>query len=85
MNFLFDENRPESCLQVGLDCGTCIQRSAAATAKVCAGLGPANIQQVFFQLYPSGGCSPMADVFVSIYLESANLAQAARRQAAAAA
>ena len=85
MDLLFQENRPENCMQVGLDCRTCIQRSAAATARVCTGLAPAGIQQVFFQLYPSNGCSPMADAFVAVYIEAGSLSQLAPRHAAAAA
>jgi len=85
MDLIFDENRPETCLQVGLDCRSCIQRAAASTAKVCAGLSPAGVHQVFFQLYPSQGCSPMATQFAAVYAETLSAAVLVARKAAAAA
>ena len=72
-------------MQVGLDCRTCIQRSAASTANVCAGLTPAGILQVFAQLYPSEGCSPMATHFAAVYAETLTAALLLPRKAAAAA
>jgi hypothetical protein len=85
MDLIFDENRPETCMQVGLDCRTCIQRSAASTARVCAGLTSLGVQQLFFQLYPSEGCSPMAPQFVAAYAETMSAALLVPRKAAAAA
>jgi hypothetical protein len=85
MDLIFDENRPETCLQVGLDCRTCIQRAAASTSKVCAGLTPVGVEQVFFQLYPSQGCSPMAPQFAAVYAETLGAALLVSRMAAAAA
>ena len=84
MDLIFEENRPETCLQVGLDCRTCIQRAAASTAKVCAGLTPSGIHQVFFQLYPSQGCSPMATQFATVYAETLSASGPVALKAAAA-
>lgn len=66
---LFPEHSPESCSNVGLDCGTCIHRSAASVASICRGLESPGLQQVFFQLYPSPGCRPMAQAFALAYEE----------------
>jgi hypothetical protein len=67
---LFAETNPESCSQVGLDCGSCIHRSAANVAAICHGLAPSAVQQVFFQLFSSPGCHPMAHAFTLAYQES---------------
>ena len=88
MDFL-NENRPETCSSLGLDCGTCIQRCAATTAAVCPGLQPAGVHRVFFQLFSSPGCHPMAHVFMRAYDEaitpSKPMGVAVRASAAAAA
>ena len=67
---LFAEPNPESCSNIGLDCGTCIHRSAASVASICHGLESSGIQQVFFKLYASPGCYPMAPAFALAYQES---------------
>jgi hypothetical protein len=67
---LLTENRPETCLSLGLDCGSCVHQSAATVAKVCRGLEAHGVQQIFFQLYPSPGCRPMARAFELAYHES---------------
>ena len=51
---LLIENSPETCLSLGLDCGTCIHQAAATVAKISR-LEPHGIQQIFLQLYPSPG------------------------------
>ena len=66
---LLAENRPESCSNLGLDCGTCIHGAAASIAKICHGLESGGVQQIFFQLYPSPGCQPMAEAFELAYRE----------------
>ncbi len=86
---LFTENGPEFCSSVGLDCGTCIQRCAATTAAVCQDLQPYGAHRVFFELYPSPGCRPMAEAFVQAYLDAVTpskpMLRATRVSAAAAA
>jgi hypothetical protein len=83
------ENRPETCFSVGLDCGECVRHSATTVAAICQGLQPAGIHQIFFQLYPSTGCHPMAQAFERAYAEmstpSKPMARASRADAAAAA
>ena len=68
---LLTENSPETCLSLGLDCGTCIHQAAATVAKISR-LEPNGVQQIFFQLYPSPGCRPMAHAFEMAYRESSN-------------
>jgi hypothetical protein len=68
---LLIENSPETCSSLGLDCGTCIHHTAATVAKISR-LEPNGIQQIFFQLYPSPGCRPMAHAFELAYRESSN-------------
>jgi hypothetical protein len=67
---LWTENRPETCSALGLDCGSCIHAAAASTARICQGLESNGIHQIFFQLYPSTGCQPMAQAFELAYRES---------------
>lgn len=67
----FVEPNPESCSRIGLDCGSCIQRSAASVAQICNGMEAPALQQVFFQLYSSPGCYPMAQAFALAYEECA--------------
>jgi hypothetical protein len=71
MNLMI-ENSPETCLSLGLDCGTCIHQAAATVAKICRAVEPHGVQQIFFQLYPSPGCHPMAHAFELAFRESSN-------------
>jgi len=64
------ENRPETCSSLGLDCGTCIQRCAATTASICPDLQPSGAHRMFFQLYASPACHPMAHAFLRAYDEA---------------
>ena len=66
---LLTENSPETCSSLGLDCGTCIHQAAAMVAKICRTAEPQGIQRIFFQLYPSAGCRPMAHAFELAYRE----------------
>jgi len=83
------ENRPETCSNLGLDCAACIRSCAATTAAICPDLQPAGAHQMFFQLYPSPGCHPMAHAFLLAYRDAVTpskpIAVAARAGAAAAA
>jgi len=66
---LLPENSPESCSNMGLDCGTCVHACAASVAAICRDLESNNLQQIFFQLYPAPGCHAMAPVFALAYQE----------------
>lgn len=88
---LFTDNRPETCANVDLDCDSCVQRCAATTASICGGLLPSGAHKVFFQLYPSSACHPMAESFVRAYQDAVTpakpipvMTRAARATAAAA-
>ena len=63
------ENRPETCLSLGLDCGSCIHQAAATVARICRGVEPRGVQQIFIQLFPSPGCQQMAHAFELAYRE----------------
>lgn len=70
MDLLAMENWPESCSALGLDCDTCTRKAASSVASICGGLDPQGLKQVFFQLYSSPGCRPMAQAFELAYLEA---------------
>jgi hypothetical protein len=82
---LFTENSPQSCSNIGLDCGTCVHRSAASVAALCRGLDSAGLEQIFFQLYPSPGCRAMTPIFALAYQECSPAEKPARAFASAAA
>ncbi len=71
MDSLATENWPETCSNLGLDCGSCVRKAATNVASICGGLEPQGIRQIFFQLYSSEGCRPMAQAFEVAYQESA--------------
>jgi len=64
---LLTENSPESCSNIGLECGSCVHACAVSVAAICRDLEPNNVQQIFFQLYPAPGCHAMAPVFGLAY------------------
>ena len=66
---LLTENSPESCLSLGLDCGTCIHQAATTVAKISC-LDHHRVQQIFFMLYPSPACRAMAPAFELAYREA---------------
>ncbi len=86
---LVTENRPETCSSLGLDCATCVQRSASTAAAICPDLQPAGVHRIFFQLYASPGCHPMAHAFMRAYSDAGTpskpMVVAVRATAAAAA
>jgi hypothetical protein len=71
MDSLAIENLPETCSTLGLECGACIRDAASSVASICGGLDPQGLRQIFFQLYSSPGCRPMAQAFESAYQERA--------------
>ena len=84
-----EDNRPETCSSLGLECASCIERCAATTAAICPDLEPAGVHRLFFQVYPSPGCHPMSHAFMRAYNAAQTplkpIAVAARAGAAAAA
>ena len=71
MDLLANENWPESCSTLGLDCGTCTRKAASSVASICGGLASQGVRQIFFELYSSPGCHPMAQAFEIAYQEAA--------------
>jgi hypothetical protein len=70
MDLFANENCPESCSTLGLDCDTCTRKAASSVASICGGLDPRGLKQVFFQLYASPGCRPMAQAFELAYQQA---------------
>jgi hypothetical protein len=68
MDHLADNRNPEVCRSFGMDCGTCVERSACAVASICRGMTEAALHNTFMQLYASPGCAPMGGAFESAYL-----------------
>jgi hypothetical protein len=62
------ESTPETCAALGLDCAHCVHQAAVTVASICPGLDSMGAQQLFFQMYTSPGCRPMAQAFVLAYL-----------------
>jgi hypothetical protein len=70
MDLQSDDRNPEMCRSFGLDCRTCVERSAGAVAAICRGMTEEGVFSIFAQLYSSPGCAPMAGDFESAYLEA---------------
>ena len=84
MEVLPDDRSPAACLALGLDCLSCVERSAETVASICHGMTPAGVRSVFVQVYPSAGCAPMAFAFQSAYFETAAPRKSALRAVVAA-
>jgi hypothetical protein len=85
MDSLAMENWPETCSTLGLDCVSCTRKAASSVASICGGLDPQGLKQIFFQLYSSPGCRPMAQAFELAYQEATAPIQIAAMATAAAA
>ena len=66
-NYL-DENRPHSCHAVGLECQSCVERSAQSVAALCHGLGEAAAERIFFQIFGDPACARMSAQFALAYV-----------------
>jgi len=73
---LFEEHSPSRCDAVGLDCETCVSRSAREIAACCGSMQGDGLTKIFASLYPSGGCSPMIGLFSVAYQEAVCVARA---------
>lgn len=62
-----DLPKPESCYAAGLECRSCVQRSAANLAQICLNLSAEGVRNSFFKVYPDHACLPMARTFVRAY------------------
>lgn len=70
MEDFFDGRTPAACHSVGLDCCSCVGRSAEAVAAICRGLSMDGVSKIFGELYPANGCAPMMIAFQTAYLEA---------------
>ncbi|HTP85708.1 MAG TPA: hypothetical protein VMJ34_02120 [Bryobacteraceae bacterium] len=70
MDYLIDENRPETCLALGLDCRTCVHKSASSVAHVCHDLDSTGVRRIFERLYTSPGCAAMVGAFEQAYFDA---------------
>lgn len=66
-----ENDYPQLCGQVGLDCHTCVQATGRELAKACKGLRGKMIGQLFVQIHPHSACSKMHLAFARSYHEAA--------------
>jgi hypothetical protein len=65
--FSTEATYPALCLEVGLDCETCVRETATEAAKVCPGLKGKAIGQLFVLLYPNAACASAHHLFAHQY------------------
>jgi hypothetical protein len=65
-----EENRPQSCFDVGLNCRDCSAENARQVARACKGLRGKAISQLFVQIYSDPACAPMHAHFAAAYREA---------------
>ena len=58
---------PRLCVEVGLDCETCVSCTARELANACKGLRGKMVGQMFVQLYPDPACAQMHATFAEAY------------------
>lgn len=66
-----DDRSPAFCLPLGLECRSCVQRSAGTVAAICHGMTPEGVEKIFGQIFPSAGCAQMSVTFESAYFDAA--------------
>ena len=67
MNLAMDNNYPQLCFEVGLNCEACTSETAAQLALSCRGLRGKAIGQLFVQIHPHSACARMHAHFASSY------------------
>jgi hypothetical protein len=67
MNITPPSDYPRLCVEVGLDCETCVTSTAQELASACKGLRGKMVGQMFVQLYPDPACSRMHAHFGEAY------------------
>ena len=70
MDLVFEDNSPIRCRAVGLDCETCVARSARDIAACCVSLNRSGLTQIFSSLYTSEACAPMSEFFSDVYVSA---------------
>lgn len=69
MNTL-ENNYPQFCLNVGLDCETCTGETARQLAQTCRGLRGKMLGQLFVQIHQHPACARMHAHFAATYQEA---------------
>ncbi len=54
------------CREAGMNCRECVAAAAVHIAAITADLNSSLVRQMFFLIYPSPACAPMASEFVQI-------------------
>jgi hypothetical protein len=67
LDILVNDARPNGCLDVGLDCRTCMHGTAEHLAAVCNVLDRRGLRGAFAQIYQHLACSPMFSIFEQAY------------------
>jgi hypothetical protein len=62
-----ENNYPQFCSNVGLDCETCTGETARQLAQSCRGLQGKMISQLFVQIHQHSACSRMHTHFAASY------------------
>ena len=65
-----DDNRPQSCYEVGLNCRDCSAENARELARLCVGLRGKAVSQLFLQVHSHPACAPMHAHFADAYREA---------------
>ncbi|PYT12682.1 MAG: hypothetical protein DMG59_22715 [Acidobacteria bacterium] len=82
MNTSPQDNYPQLCSEVGLDCETCTEHTARHLAAVCKGLRGKMVAQLFFQIHPHPACSRMHGHFTASYKKASSEHSAAMQAVA---
>jgi hypothetical protein len=67
LDILVNDARPDDCLDVGLDCRTCMHGTAANLAAICKVLDRRGLREAFDQIYQHLACGPMFSIFEQAY------------------
>lgn len=60
---------PTICQKLDVECDICVCTRAHSVARISPGLCPSESARLFKVLYPSVGCAPMRDLFLTKYRE----------------
>jgi hypothetical protein len=67
LDILVNDVRPDGCLDVGLDCRTCMNGTATDLAAICEVLDRRRLREAFTQIYQHLACGPMFSIFEQAY------------------
>jgi hypothetical protein len=72
IDILVNDVRPDGCLDVGLDCRTCMHGTATDLVAICEVLDRRGLRETFAQIYQHPACGPMFSLFERAYGEALN-------------